>query len=602
MIGRTSQARAARARQSSTYNVADSLCTPPFLSQMSDSDRSAPESGTESRSPTQVLKQAFSQPIVFDGANTPVKAALFVLVCLAWLLPGLVGRDPWKPDEAASFGVIHSMLQGEGWIIPSIVGSPHLEYPPFSAWVASLFATVLSPWLPLHDGARLASAGWVVITMWFCARAAMELSDERAGRIAALTLLGCWGLLLRGHEISFSLAPMAGAAITFHGLAVLDRQPRHARRWMALGVALISLAAGLVPALLSLLPAMVIMIWRPAWRRTAVLRAVTSSLLVLIAAAAVWPLLLWQDGTVPIQHWLPTALGIQTLTTSGRPFEPFYFFRILPWYALPALPIALWIWFKDRKVLGERLGLQLPLITFGVLLIGFSLAREPRDDMALPLLVPLVIVAVQALDRLPRGLASFVDWLGLITFLFIAGLLWSGWAGVVTGVPRGAARWAARQAPGYVHELSWAAFIIASLLTLIWLVAVLRARRTHRRAIVNWCAGMTLIWMLANLLWLPAVDHVRSYRSTAAAIKAALPTGAECLGQMQLGDPQRASFHYHAGLQFRPVTSMIDSPCGLVLIQGVRDREPEAPPGWTLIWDGARPGDLAERFRLYSRR
>lgn len=565
---------------------------------MTDPDRLGTEAG---RPAGATLKQALGQPIVFDGDSTPVKAALFVVVCLAWILPGLIGRDPWKPDEATNFGIIHSMLQGDGWIVPAIVGVPYLENPPFGAWISALFASLLSPWLPLHDGARLSSALWVALAMTFCARAAVELSDARAGRIAALTLLGCWGLLLRGHEISFALPPMAGIAIGFYGLAVLDRQPRHATRWMSLGAALVALSAGLVPGMLCLLPAAVIMIWRPALRRTAVLRALAISTGVMLIVAACWPVLMWSDGSVPTKQWLPTALGIQTLAPTGRAFEPSYFLRILPWYALPALPIALWIWLKDRKVIGERLGLQLPLVAFCVLLAGLSLAREARDDMALPLLIPLVVVAVQALDRVPRSLASFVDWLGVVTCLFIAGLLWSGWAGVVTGVPRGAARWAARQAPGYVHELSWTAFTIAAALTLIWLIAVLRARRTHRRAIVNWCAGMTLIWMLANLLWLPAIDHVRSYRSTAAAIKSAIPTGAECLAQIQLGDPQRAAFHYHAGLKFRPTTAFSESPCGLVLIQGVRDRQPSVPAGWKLLWEGARPGDQAERFRLYSR-
>jgi len=48
--------------------------------------------------------------ISFDGSRTPLKATLFVLVCLAWLLPGLVGHDPWKPDEAVVFGAVYEML------------------------------------------------------------------------------------------------------------------------------------------------------------------------------------------------------------------------------------------------------------------------------------------------------------------------------------------------------------------------------------------------------------------------------------------------------------------------------------------------------------
>ena len=33
--------------------------------------------------------------------------ALFGLLCLAWLLPGLIAHDPWKPDEAYTFGVVY---------------------------------------------------------------------------------------------------------------------------------------------------------------------------------------------------------------------------------------------------------------------------------------------------------------------------------------------------------------------------------------------------------------------------------------------------------------------------------------------------------------
>ena len=42
--------------------------------------------------------------ISFDGTATPTKTALFLIVCFAWLVPGLVGHDPWKADEAVSFG------------------------------------------------------------------------------------------------------------------------------------------------------------------------------------------------------------------------------------------------------------------------------------------------------------------------------------------------------------------------------------------------------------------------------------------------------------------------------------------------------------------
>src|SRR5688500_20391484 len=63
-------------------------------------------------------------PISFDGADTPVKTALFVIVCLAWLLPGLVGHDPWKTDEAVAFGTVAEMLRTGDWLRFGIAGEP----------------------------------------------------------------------------------------------------------------------------------------------------------------------------------------------------------------------------------------------------------------------------------------------------------------------------------------------------------------------------------------------------------------------------------------------------------------------------------------------
>ena len=43
-------------------------------------------------------------------------------LCLAWILPGLIGHDPWKPDEAYTFGVVYELLNGGSWIVPHLAG------------------------------------------------------------------------------------------------------------------------------------------------------------------------------------------------------------------------------------------------------------------------------------------------------------------------------------------------------------------------------------------------------------------------------------------------------------------------------------------------
>ena len=103
--------------------------------------------------------------ISFDGTATPTKTALFLVVCGAWLLPGLVGHDPWKADEAVAFGSVVEMLRNGDWIVFRVAGEPYLEKAPLFLWVAGVLAKLLGGLLPLHDAARLASGVFMTATL-----------------------------------------------------------------------------------------------------------------------------------------------------------------------------------------------------------------------------------------------------------------------------------------------------------------------------------------------------------------------------------------------------------------------------------------------------
>src|SRR5688500_15436245 len=101
---------------------------------------------------------------------------LIALLCIAWILPGLVAHDPWKPDEAYNFGVVYDMLQGGSWIAPALAGEPFVREPPLYYITAAVSGLVLSPVLPLHDAARLASGLYVALALFFCGLAGRELN------------------------------------------------------------------------------------------------------------------------------------------------------------------------------------------------------------------------------------------------------------------------------------------------------------------------------------------------------------------------------------------------------------------------------------------
>ena len=56
------------------------------------------------------------------------RAWLFVAaVICAYVLPGVLGHDPWKQDETYTFGIIQHMLETGDFVVPTNAGLPFME-------------------------------------------------------------------------------------------------------------------------------------------------------------------------------------------------------------------------------------------------------------------------------------------------------------------------------------------------------------------------------------------------------------------------------------------------------------------------------------------
>jgi 4-amino-4-deoxy-L-arabinose transferase-like glycosyltransferase len=540
--------------------------------------------------------------ITYDGGRTPLKTSLFVLVCLTWIVPGLVGHDPWKTDEATVFGAVFDMLRSGDWVIFRIAGEPYLEKAPLYLWTAGLTAKAFGALLPLHDAARLASGVFMAATLGLVSATSRELLGERAMRVAVLLLLGCLGLIIRAHEMSTDLAGFTGIALGVYGLALARRRERLGGAMLGLGMGLAFLGDGFLPLAMLVALAAALPIVPTAWRKPAYAWTVLIALLVAAPLVAAWPVILAARSPLWLQLWL----DVQGVSRGADPFagsfaDLVYYARILPWYAWPAWPLAAWSVWRSRRMLDTRTAIQLPLVAVVVFFVMISLFGDAREVNALPLLLPLVLLGVAELDSLPRGGASALDWFGMMTFFLVAAMIWSVWIAVLTGRPEGALAWIRSEVPGYRYPFSFIAFALALLLTLIWLAVVARSLRSTRRALVNWTAGMTMAWMLAMTLGVPLVDQARSYRAVSKKLVEAMPADFHCVAAKNLGDPQRALLDYFIGLRAVRFDSPAAARCGALLVQAAADRDPPPPLGWRQRWRGSRPGDRHEAFILYER-
>ncbi|MBS0337494.1 MAG: hypothetical protein JSS40_11900 [Proteobacteria bacterium] len=521
------------------------------------------------------------------------------MLALAFVLPGLLAHDPWKSFDAIGVEVIHQMQLTGDWLVPRIAGEPWLEDPPFFHWVALLVSKLASFALPFHDAVRVASGLAVLAACGFLyAAARTPAQDEDTGTeapAAVLLLIGTIGLMVHAHEAITDLATLAASCAALAALARAGDRPglMGAAFGAALGVAFLS--TGFVTPVALFSAALLSHAACPELRTRSRARFLVIGALVMTAIAVSWPWALRAHSPALFSAWL---------TLASTPRGAFggnlsYFFGISAWFLWPLWPLAIWtVWARRKALLSPRL--FVPIAAFVLLFIGVSVLGPRQDINLLATVPPLVLFTAHGLPTLRRGAAAALDWFGVMTFGVFAFIIWVGYLAMMTGWPPKIANNFAKLAPGFTPQFSWLPFATALALTLLWLLLVLRLRPAPSRSATRWAAGVALLWGTFATLWMPWADHLKSYRTVAVQMKSKLSGAGDCVAGRNLGVPQRAAFSYHARIRIGGPES--EASCRYLLIQGSPRHEKDAPgAGWTRIADFGRPGDKAERYRLYRK-
>ena len=525
----------------------------------------------------------------------PPSPATLALIALAFALPGLAGHDPWKTHDAIALGIVHDMaLSGEP-LVPRIAGTPWLFDPPLYHWLAAGFGTVLHSVMEFHAAARLASGALVLAAFWLIylsARGWAKPDEDRRvhGAAAMLLLLGSVGLIVHAHE---ALPELAALAAICGALATL---PHAARRPLAAGALFGAALSAVWIAPVSLLVAVIAAhVACPEWRTRNAWVFTGIALLTCFLIAASWPLALaWR---APQAYALWREVAWQPL---GDPLGNLRYFVVTgSWFAWPAWPLALWAaWSLARRWREPRL--FVPEVASVLALVLAAYWGPAQDVHLIPLLAPLALLGCQGALCLRRGAAGALDWFGVLGFGFFGLLLWFCYFAMMTGVPPRFANNFFKSAPGFTPELKLAYVAAALVLAAGWVYLIFFTTRSPMRSLLRWAAGIVLLWGTGAMLLMPWADYQKSYRSVALQLRSKIPVGADCIAHKALGMSQAAVLDYHAGIRARPFDLVRPNACPLLLVQGNPRHEFDAPgAGWTKLADVGRPGDRAERYRLY---
>ncbi|MBL8429321.1 MAG: hypothetical protein JNJ95_05430 [Dechloromonas sp.] len=528
------------------------------------------------------------------GIRLPPAGWVLAAILAFYVLAGLFGRDPWKGEDAIHIGAAWHMLNNSDWLSPDIAGRPFHE-PPLYYWSAALTGMLFGWLLPLHEAMRVASGIWVALALMGLYYAGRELYGEDSAAASPLLLAGCAGLLFHAHDAQPMLIALAAYAGGLGGLAAIGRKPRLTGIFYGLAVAGCFLGTGIAPTLPLLAVAPV------AWWLSPDRPKALHTLLIGFAIAAVlilpWPLLLLNMEPARFHGWLATELApLKTpfsLDGGGR------FIAMLPWFAFPAFPLAIWTLRLRRREIKAPAQL-LPLVFLLITLLLLAWAYRPRQIPALLLLPPLALLATPGALALRRGAANAFDWFAMSTFSVFIGIVWLAWSAMALGWPGQMAKRAVVLRPGFAGQLDLLALIVGLAATAWWIWLILTAPRSPYRSLTHWTLGCTTLWLLATTLVMPWFDFNKSYRPVAQAIAKTLPPDHGCLAERGLNQTQLASLAYFVGIEPAAEDSDAGQACKWLLVVGDSRRELAAPNSkWTKVWEGNRPGDRKETFRLY---
>lgn len=506
-----------------------------------------------------------------------------LLLSLAWLLPGLIGHAPWKGGDGEHFVQLWMLMQSD--TPPQAVAAT----PPLYYWAASGTAWLTASFLPLADGARLASGLFIALALLFVARAARVLYGPETAWAAALTLLGCMGLLVRGHELNAATAQFAAAAIMLCGMVNLPRATSSG--WtLGVGAVLMLLAGGAAEAALFLLLAGAMTAAVAEYRTPSARRAFALGAGMSLLVAAAWL------AYLATQH-VPLARALNLQRWAGETGkQPAFYLGILGWYAWPAWPLAAWGLYRSRRQ-WRTAGVVLPIGTLISLLVLYAFDAHPAEEQGPILLLPLALLGAAGLFTLRRGAANALLWFGVMLFGFIGLVFWVYWSAHDLGTPaRLAARLTKLGLTG-VGELRPWALGLGLVVTLVWIVFLTRVRRSPLRPILVWTASMTFIWVLLMALFQAPLDRRLSYASVGDVLARQVPS-ADCIQTYQMRNQQRVLLTYHSGRMLAPA----DIGCNWLLVETRRrEAQPHVSEVWVKQWEGARPGDRSDQFHLYVR-
>ncbi len=536
---------------------------------------------------------ATTPAIVTQEAVRRLPRWALLLLSVAYVLAGFLGREPWKNADIASFGLMRELALGlSDALAPKMLGQAPDMLGLLPYWLGAGFIKLnaaMGNLLPMDVAARIPfalllalalSSTWYAV--YYLARlpAAQPVAFAFGGEAepvdyarsladgSLLALMAMFGLAQLSHETTPTLAQLAFSALLFYAVAA-----SMLGIW-APAIALILASFGLALS------------GTPAFGLALCLAGACVRVMQRDTRAWGWAIGMAVCGV--LSTWLALGLGqwhAQLGSLPGSSREWLNLGKLWVWFTWPAWPLALlalWRW----RLWWRSLHIAWPTAVLLVMVIA-TIVRPGADRTLLLALPAFACLAAMALPTLHRSVSALVDW---FTILFFAGcgiVIWVIYISMHLNTPPKPAANVRRLLPGFEPSFSSIALAAALIATLGWIAVIVWRTGRHRSALwkslVIPASGAVTCWILLTTLWMPILDYARSYAPMIARVQ--LHVGkASCVHGVSLTQAQAAALQFHGRYELVPLSAgeVPVKPCDWLVIDAEKLKLSgfSLPAGW----------------------
>lgn len=536
----------------------------------------------------------------------------WVLWCFtaAYLIPGVLGRDPWRNAELTAYAVMLSLAEGRTeWLQPAVAQvQTDIALP--AVWLGAVAIRALDTvGIDPVLSARLPFVGLLGLTLWTVWHASYRLARTTAAQPLAfafggeahptdyavaladcsvLALMATLGVLQLGHEATPEILPLACMGSLMWALSSPE-QHRSAAALVVVGVLPLLAAAGAPEMSLACAAAAALVCWKST--EASMRRLLTA----IVCGSAIATL-----SAVTLDTWRSDWSLPGSTESIGQ------LLRLLAWFTWPTAVLAsvtLWQW-RHHWV---RRHVAVPGLLFLVPVVATALSGG-SDRVLLTGVPGLAVLAAFSLPTIRRRSTAAIEWFSVFFFSLLAAVLWGIYLSLQTGWPAAPARNAAQVAPEYQSVFQgWALCLgIAATGLWIWLVRWRTARHPPRlwRSLILPASGVLLNWLLAMSLLLHPLDYTRGLTPWVNALKPVIGP-VPCIVAPAMPLPYAAALESQGGWQVdaRPEVNLSETPCPVLVLTEPKPGTPgvTVPQGWLLAERVRRPTERYNAALIYRR-